>query len=275
VRAIHSDTRYICHLPTRSCLEVHFGKNIRDFHTDWHFHREWQFVFVTEGERRIQMRDGALDLRADELLILPPGAVHRGRATSAPASFQMFNLADGPSPQGKRFRTTVIRNRALIREFTSVTSQLGPRFARQNLTGSIARRLASLAVANFEFDAQVPKSVLFAPPVTSSVPSQRLIRARCLLDQHLSRPISLEELAGITGYSRYHFLRRFRETFGLAPKTYHLCARLLEAKRLLALGDAVCDVALQLGFSDQSHLGRNFRRVFGLTPGSYRDSIAN
>ena len=256
-------------------MEVHFGRNIRDFHTDWHFHREWQFVFVTEGERRIQMRDGALNLRADELLILPPGVVHRGRATSAPASFQMFNLADGPSPQWKSFRTTVIRNRALIREFARVASQLGPRPGRQDLSDWIAMRLTSLAAANFEFDVPVSKSVLSAPLANSSMPSQRLIRARCLLDEDFNRRISLAELAEMAGYSRYHFLRRFQETFGLAPKTYHLCARLLEAKRLLALGHAVCDVALQLAFSDQSHLGRNFRRVFGLTPGCYRDSLRN
>ena len=272
MRRNHSDTRYICHPPTYSSLEVHLGTHISDFHTDWHFHREWQFVFVTEGERRIQMQEGTLDLRANELLILPPGRVHRGRATSIPASFQMFNLAQELNPQRKYFRARVIRDRALIHEFACVTSQLGSRPALQRLSGRIAKQLASLTAVDDEFDISIRKPGV-PPFVVSSTPNRRLISARSLLDQHLNGPLRLEQLARISGYSRYHFVRRFRETFGISPKTYHLCVRLLEAKRLLAIGHEVCDVALHLGFSDQSHLGRNFRRVFGTTPGYYRESI--
>jgi AraC-like DNA-binding protein len=79
----------------------------------------------------------------------------------------------------------------------------------------------------------------------------------------------VDELAAVSGLTRFHLMRSFAREFGLPPHAYANQLRLLEAKRLIAAGQAPADAAAAVGFYDQSHLTRLFRRAYGLTPGAY------
>lgn len=79
----------------------------------------------------------------------------------------------------------------------------------------------------------------------------------------------LDDLARIAGMSRFHFLRVFRATTGLTPHAYLIQIRVERAKALLAAGEPIATAAQQCGFCDQAHLHRNFKRLFGYTPGQY------
>src|SRR4051794_25487253 len=81
---------------------------------------------------------------------------------------------------------------------------------------------------------------------------------------------TVSEAAQLSGMSREAFSRRFRRLHGVPPQQFQLLAKLNDARRLLRIGTPVAEVAVETGFSDQSHLGRLFRRVFGITPGRYR-----
>jgi AraC-like DNA-binding protein len=63
--------------------------------------------------------------------------------------------------------------------------------------------------------------------------------------------------------------RRFRRLTGVSPRAYRVHVRLLEARRRLSRGYKLSEIALELGFADQSHFGRHFKRAFGLTPGEF------
>lgn len=95
-------------------------------------------------------------------------------------------------------------------------------------------------------------------------------RARELLGQQLQQPPSLEELAQAVGLSPFHFLRVFRRATGLPPHVWLKQQRLTRAQGLLRAGWAPLEVALQLGFADQSHLTRQFKQAYGVAPGAYR-----
>ena len=84
--------------------------------------------------------------------------------------------------------------------------------------------------------------------------------------------VSLRDLADLAGLSRFHLTRLFPRRFGLAPSAYLRLLRLERAKRRLAAGDALADVAAALGFVDQAHLTRRFKAAYGMTPGRYRAS---
>ncbi len=81
--------------------------------------------------------------------------------------------------------------------------------------------------------------------------------------------ISIDDLAAITGLSRHYFIRSFRREFGLPPHAYVNQLRLIAAKQILASGEPPADVAAAVGFYDQSHLNRLFKRTYGITPGTY------
>ncbi|MND98996.1 HTH-type transcriptional regulator YesS [compost metagenome] len=100
-------------------------------------------------------------------------------------------------------------------------------------------------------------------------------RARDFLHANLERDIGLEDLAQACGIDRFRLTRAFKAAFGIAPHAYLIQLRLARARRLLGQGQTPAEVAVALGFADQSHLGRWFRRAYRLTPADYRRRCSN
>ena len=91
------------------------------------------------------------------------------------------------------------------------------------------------------------------------------------ISSNLDRNISIEELAEMAGLSVHHFARAFKQTVGLPPHSYILQRRIEQAKQMLRTTKRpLSEIALSLGFSDQSHLARHFRRMTGLPPSAAR-----
>lgn len=83
--------------------------------------------------------------------------------------------------------------------------------------------------------------------------------------------ITIDALASICGMSPRHFARAFRQSTGLPPHQWLLRARVERAAQMLRHDLAsIADIAVACGFSDQSHLTRNFRRVHGQPPAEWR-----
>jgi AraC-like DNA-binding protein len=93
---------------------------------------------------------------------------------------------------------------------------------------------------------------------------------RDILHGRLVDPPSLGELAALVGTSRFALLRAFRARYGLPPHAYLNQLRVRRARTLLDEGTPAAAVAVAVGFADQSHLSRHFRRLVGLAPGRYQ-----
>lgn len=94
------------------------------------------------------------------------------------------------------------------------------------------------------------------------------------INEHLSEEISLRVLAGLIGMSQYHFGRLFKQSTGLSPYKYILQQRINLAKKSLVQGNiSIAEVALNCGFTHQSHLNRHFKSLVGTTPKKYKSSI--
>ncbi|NWF78675.1 MAG: helix-turn-helix transcriptional regulator [Chloroflexi bacterium] len=102
-----------------------------------------------------------------------------------------------------------------------------------------------------------------------SAPTLRLVLDH--IRDNLAQDLSLATVAALAGISPFHFARRFREATGCSLHDYVHEQRLAEARRLLLRKDlTIAAVAALTGFADQSHLSRDFKRRFGVTPGSLR-----
>jgi AraC-like DNA-binding protein len=94
-------------------------------------------------------------------------------------------------------------------------------------------------------------------------------RTRQFLDEHYAERISLHELARWTRLSACHLNRSFRRKIGMPPHEYQLQVRILKAKSFLRLGRSISETASLVGFVDQSHFTRHFKRSVGVTPGKF------
>ena len=86
----------------------------------------------------------------------------------------------------------------------------------------------------------------------------------------IAHAVTLDEIAAIAGLSRFHFLKAFTAQFGLTPHAYQIHLRIERSLPLLRQGMSLTQVAETMGFNDQSHFIRHFKRIMGVTPGQYR-----
>jgi AraC-like DNA-binding protein len=85
--------------------------------------------------------------------------------------------------------------------------------------------------------------------------------------------ITLGGVAQTVGLSRYAVLRVFRRDVGIPPYGFLTQIRVEQAKNLLRTGQSLAAVAQMVGFADQSHLTRHFRRLVGVTPGAFARAV--
>jgi AraC family transcriptional regulator len=96
-------------------------------------------------------------------------------------------------------------------------------------------------------------------------------RAKELMSTHLGREISLAFVAGECRLSVSHFARSFKQCTGKPPHRWLLEKRVEKAKELLIDAELpLAEIALECGFSDQSHFTRVFSRTVGTSPGTWR-----
>jgi len=98
-------------------------------------------------------------------------------------------------------------------------------------------------------------------------------RARELLHARFDEPLTLAELAGAAGTDRFALLRAFSRELGMTPHAYQIHLRVARACRLIAGGRPLADVAIAVGYSEQSALHRPFARLVGVTPGVYARAL--
>jgi len=100
---------------------------------------------------------------------------------------------------------------------------------------------------------------------------RRLLRAKDRMDAASDEEWPIARLASVSGVSKAHFARCFKEAFGVPPHRYLLTRRIERAKTLLRDTDlSVTEIAFQTGWNSLGTFGRVFRDVTGKSPSSVR-----
>lgn len=103
----------------------------------------------------------------------------------------------------------------------------------------------------------------------------RLLRVRTLVEWASQPDFDIESMARVASYSRFHFIRMFREVFAETPNDFLLRIRLQKADELLRRTDlSVSEISLRMGFSGGASFARAFRRQFGTTATHVKRAVA-
>ena len=232
-------------------------------HLPPHAHEHATLNVVLDGEYRETVEGGALQSHGPATLIAKPaGTVHGNQLGSAPAECLVIELrAD-----------IVAALRDSVPQLFDVFVQRSAQVARYGgrLRAELARRddVTPLAVEGLvsELLAELARTPIRRPDGGI----RWLTRARDLLHDELG-PQSLSDLAHQIGLHPIYIARAFRARFGCAVGEYVRSLRVERARGLLHHTRLpLSEIAARAGYSDQSHMTRDFRRAFDQSPAAYR-----
>lgn len=106
---------------------------------------------------------------------------------------------------------------------------------------------------------EIPKAYLY----------RQVVQAKLYIENNYDKEINLDLISREAAFSKFHFLRLFRKSFGLTPNQFLTEVRLENAKKLFTQGVSVQDVCWQVGFESLSSFSHLFKRRFGTSPTSY------
>jgi AraC-like DNA-binding protein len=240
-----------------------------------HTHAGYVIGIIEHGVEAYEYRGQTHFAIPGDIVIINPDMVHTGHAGNEQGwSYRMFypsialiqGLAE--TMAGRRddmpyFNHTVIKDPALFRQMRhlhQVLEQSASRLDRQTCFYDVMGRLLLKHAGH--------------PPAVRPTGTEHhaVAKAVAYIDDTLSQNISLQELSAHVGLSPFYFSRLFSRYTGLPPHAYRKQRRIQKAKQMLSYRVPIAQVAVETGFSDQSHLTRHFKQVVGVTPGHYAGS---
>jgi AraC family transcriptional regulator len=131
-----------------------------------------------------------------------------------------------------------------------------------------ALRLAARALGGRDMTHEIEELFAALTPGSDRAVATRAARA---IDEQYASGVSIDALASQLGIHRVHLARVFRAQWNCTPREYLQRARVrAAAERLASTSQPLADIALDAGFSDQSHMSRVFARGIGVTPAAFR-----
>jgi AraC family transcriptional regulator len=157
-----------------------------------------------------------------------------------------------------------------------VITSIAGTLIREVMTGDAGSRLYAESLANLLSVHLLRNYTDMPQPVESgrqlSQP-RAVVQALNFIHQNYAMDVSLADIAGAAHLSTYHLTRVFKKATGMTPHQYLVQVRVNSARHLLTAGAgdrSLAEIASAVGFADQSHLTRHFKRLLGVTPKQLR-----
>jgi AraC-like DNA-binding protein len=229
---------------------------------DRHSHETFSIGTTFGGVQSFRCRGERRDSTQGHLMLFNPDEPHDGWAgTGGGFTYRMLYVSvEGVSQLVGRsgmFTQPVVCDHELSARFAAATDDLlTPANSLQ-----AAERLSDVLRVMFERYAGVREI-----NERRVVASPRIGRVRDLLESRYDEDVTIAAVADVAGMSRVHATRQFTHAYGMPPHAYLNQVRVRHAKRLLLAGVSAAAIATEVGFVDQSHFTRRFKRSVGVSP---------
>jgi AraC-like DNA-binding protein len=243
-----------------------------------HVHDEYQIGLTLDAPGEYYYRGAAHPTPIGSLSVLHPGEVHAGRSLGVsettivtrklyipPTRMQQItaDMTEHHCTHPPFISTPILTDRSLVRAFLNLHRTLAGATSQLEQESLLQSTLTCL-IQNYAESRPEVRSDKTAP--------QAIRRVREYLHDRYAENVSLAQLAEISELSPFHLSRMFAREVGLPPHRYQTQVRIAQAKKFLIRGVSLEQVALETGFSHQSHFGKYFKQIVGITPGRYISS---
>jgi len=244
-----------------------------------HAHSEHviSYYFAGCSECRIGSK-ATLEYRQGDIGLFNPGDAHEDFTTGQARDYVVVSLKkeffqalvghSGPNHLPHFRFPKLTTDPGMSRLFEGLRTEVdGQNFGREILLRSLVTELSVHFLRQF-----TPLALNFREyEGNQGVARWQVRKALEYLQSNFNQEFSLDHIATVAGLSKYYLERVFKKATGLSPHSYMLMLRVQAAQRLLASSARpIVDIAMDLGFSDQSHFTNVFKKLTGITPHNYR-----
>lgn len=237
-----------------------------------HFHEYYVIGFIEKGQRHLSCKNREYTIEPGDLLLFNPRDNHTcEQIDNKTLDYRCINI----QPESMAKAVGEITGTEYLPYFTPQVvfhSELVPLLGE--LHQMLMREEADFRKEELFFfilEQLLEECTEQELPAVNSAQSAEVGVVCQFLEEHYKESIALEDLCGLTGWSKYYLLRAFTKHKGISPYSFLETIRIGNAKRLLEQGMLPVDVAFHTGFADQSHFSNFFKKFIGLTPKQYRN----
>lgn len=257
--------------PGMRCVQIVRGVDVTN-EFPRHVHDRFCVGLVCRGARVIWHEGGSVTVPENGLFIINPGAAHACKSLDRTGHSYLAVCIDvekmqriasqicGKPTTAPIFKKIVYRDPELASEARRLHYLLGQADSKLLRKSAITSMFSKLILRY----ADIGPLKLRGGPQKASID-----RARQYIETHFAHNPSLDQLARIAGLSPFHFHRQFLRNRGISPHEYLIQVKIKTARKLLTQGASIAGVAHDLGFADQSHFSRFFKRAIGVSPGRF------
>jgi AraC-like DNA-binding protein len=259
--------------PALPFIEARRVADGRDLHYGRHWHETHSIGVITGGRSTYVNGAHAEVVERGAVVVVNPGDVHGCNPVGdAPWSYVMFHL--DPAWLGRvqaRLRgeaDSAFRPYDLAALRAPHVVDAGVRLF--DVLADARRSPAGREAAVVDFVALLDGELAPGRHPGGAV-TQKVERVARYIDTHFANALPLQDLCDAAHLSGSYLIRAFKKRYGVAPHEYQTNRRIQYAKARLRAGAPIAQVALDVGFADQAHFQRVFKRMTAATPGQYRD----
>jgi len=274
VKIAQNNTR-VCQFSDILLETYHFIPNLS---VPPHVHDEYQIGLTLDAPGEYYYRGATHSIPIGSLSVLHPGEVHSGRSLGTSEVEIVTRKLYIPPDRMQQVMAEMIEHKPVSLPFIPT-----PILVDQSLISAFLNLHQTLAGAASQLEQEsllLSTLIQLVQGYAESAPEIRAYKTACqavervreYLHDHYAENVSLNRLAEIAELSAFHLCRIFTHEVGLPPHRYQTQVRIAQAKRLLICGVPLQQLALEVGFSHQSHFGRHFKQIVGVTPGRYVSS---
>ena len=236
-------------------------------------HSDHLLIICLDGCGKVRYQEQEQVLRAGQALLLPKGMSHNYQSDDKKPWTIFWVHMDGHLAE--QFTSMMFANDEanLIFEVSNMTEVL------LEFEQLLACRQATYQFNNFVLASNILRKI-FSYFISQNqvllTNDQSQINLQIIdgfLEKNIDSQVTLEEMAEVSGLSKFHFAKKFQKQTGLSPVRYFLELKIKHACELIDRTQlTIKEVSSRLGYDDPYYFSRLFKKIMGISPKQYRES---
>lgn len=243
-----------------------------------HYHHYYELYYVRHGKVRFYVNNSLYTLKSGDFIIIPPKLIHFVHYLSNCVRINVYfkyeylceqSVPFIPDLDDKFLKLVKVHIPRAYRE--SMDYILDTMLAEDTVDDVSSKTMLSLLMKQFLLSCN--RYCVFHTSPDSNDNDEYILSAVQYIDENYHTTITLSSLAEKAGLSPSYFSKKFRATTGTGMKDYLTYVRLNHASmELLSTNHSITDIALNCGFNDSNYFKDAFKRMFGMSPRTYRQT---